>query len=92
MVQEFDLYIDESGSFRETAKARKAQGFDSQLVGILAPQGQLTAAKAEGILETGYKNAGYSQLGKEVHGTKLSSGDGYDRLIKTLVEKIEEKG
>lgn len=92
MTQEFDLYLDESGSFIETAKVRKAQGFASQLVGILTPQEQLTAVKAESILETCYKSAGYNQLGKEVHGTKLSSGEGYDRLISTLVEKLEEKG
>lgn len=92
MTHVFDLYIDESGSFQETAKARKAQGFASQLVGILTPQGQLTAAKAESILEIGYRNAGYSQLGKEVHGTNLNPGEEYDRLIITLIEKISEKG
>ena len=92
MTHVFDLYIDESGNFQETAKARKFQGFASQLVGILTPQGQLTAAKAESILEIGYQNAGYSQLGKEVHGTKLTPGAGYDRLITTLTEKNKEKG
>lgn len=88
MAHVFDLYIDESGSFQESAKARKAQGFASQLVGILTPQGQLTAAKAEQILQTAYNNAGYSHLGKEVHGTKLAPGEGYDRAIITLAEQI----
>ena len=92
MAHVFDLYIDESGNFQETEKARQDQGFASQLVGILAPSGQVTAAKAEGILATCYKNAGYSQLGKEVHGTNLAQGPGYDLAIKTLAEKVREKG
>jgi hypothetical protein len=92
MAHIFDLYIDESGGFQETQNSTNNQGFASQLVGILAPQGQLTSAKAEGILETCYRNAGYSQLGKEVHGTKLSPGTGFDRLIATLAEKITERG
>ena len=87
MSQEFDLYLDESGTFVESSAARKRQGFASQLVGILAPKGQITEEKAEDILQFCYQQAGYSELGKVVHGQNLSTGTGYDRLIDSLVEK-----
>lgn len=92
MTQEFDLYLDESGTFLESKSAHKNQKFANQLVGILAPKGQITETKAENILRSCYQEAGYSELGKTVHGQNLSIGTGYDRLIGTLVEKTTAMG
>jgi hypothetical protein len=65
---EFDLYLDESGSFMETSKdpAERAEDdeknkrkFPSQVAGLLVPRWSLTESKAIKILEHCHKTAGW---------------------------------
>ena len=89
MTVKYDLFIDESGNFSENTVSRHHQDFDNQLVGILAPANKLQNSDARRILQLGYQQAGYSCLPDTVHGTRLQSGDRYDRLIDSLVGQIK---
>ena len=95
---EFDLYLDESGTFTETStnpneraeNRKQGQRFPSQLVGVLIPRGQLTETTARKVLEASFNAAGLI-LGSEVHGADLPRGDSYDALIKGLVAQVSAK-
>lgn len=91
-MTQYDLYLDESGTFVENQKSRNAQGFASQLVGLLVPHGELKPEIAEQILRNSYEAAGYSHFPKnDVHGNNLAAGEQYDRLIDKLVTQIQQQ-
>src|SRR5437763_1842497 len=67
-ASEFDLYLDESGSFMETSKdpaeraeveGKKRRKFPSQVAGLLVPRRRLTESKASEILEHCHTAAGW---------------------------------
>jgi hypothetical protein len=87
---EFDLFLDESGDFRETstdagereASTRQVRTFPSQIAGVLARRGSLTTGKARTVLNQALSNAGLP-VGP-VHANKLPRY-AYDNVVRTVV-------
>jgi hypothetical protein len=96
MSNGWHLFLDESGDFKETdpdPKVRSAQGFPSQLAGLLAPADALTEADALKVLQAVHAAAGLP-LRDEVHGSELAvtAGARYDDLILALLREVRARG
>jgi len=105
-ASEFDLYLDESGSFMETStdpeeRARddeeNKRRFPSQLAGLLVPRGALTEEKAFEILEHCHAAAGWP-LPNVVHLNKYWQQPSYfqdqknfDARLNSLVADLLEQ-
>jgi hypothetical protein len=100
-LAEYDLFIDESGTFMETstvpAKRTEAlqQGrqFPSQLAGLLAPRGSLTEGAAKQVRNRALAAVGLPS--QPVHGNELLRAVGkerYDRFVAELVTEVRRKG
>ena len=94
---EYDLYLDESGSFRETAskmaKARsgkRSARFPSQLAGLVVERRSLTEEAATEALYAAHAAAGWN-LGAEVHGKNLQPGDSYNLMIEELLHQCRDR-
>ena len=95
----WDLYLDESGTFRETssepAERARAEGrrrrFPSQLAGLLVPAGALTRKTARRALAASYRAADLP-VPEEAHGTNHPPGPEFDRLVTALVAELARRG
>lgn len=93
---EFDLYLDESGSFMETstdpAERRKAAGqnFPSQVVGFLAPSGD-NRDEALKVMQACHDAAGLT-MGTEFHSNKLRPKTILCPMVPRLVAELKSRG
>ncbi len=92
----YDLFIDESGTFTETSKGPggnregDSNEFPSQLAGVLAPSGQLTAQSAHKLM-TRVQQSVQIEYNGEFHANKYKPGQNYDERVKTLAGLLSEK-
>jgi hypothetical protein len=92
-VADFDLFLDESGTFTETstnpaelaAANLAARPFPSQLAGLLVPRGELTAGRAQDVLRRAQTAAGLPA--GPVHARDLPRGS-YDRFVQVIVGEL----
>lgn len=92
MKLELDLFVDESGDFAEYKCDSPDGKCFSQIVGLLAPHGELNKKEARSILKTCFKSSHQKLSDRVVHGYTLSPGKVYDKLICTLVKEINLRG
>jgi hypothetical protein len=85
-----ELFFDESGKFEEGSQRSDSIGLDSQLVGVLAPKGELTRATATEVLNRSLTAAGLN-ISPKVHGMDLPAGSAFDRLIMGLVAALQDR-
>ncbi len=95
---DYDLWIDESGTFQETStdkherRGASQQHFPSQLAGLLVPRGELDRNLATGILHAAHAAASLAyQPGQEVHAYKIHDQDAYNALLESVSESINRK-
>ncbi len=95
---DFDLFIDESGTFMETStereeRARVSPGSraPSQIVGVLAPRGVLTPKLGRNLLTAAFAQAGLPDTG-QVHGMDIPRGDAYERLVGGALIGLTRRG
>lgn len=84
-MRSYELFLDESGRFDGDDDGRP-----SQLVGIVAPRGEVTPASAEKVLRRCY-TAAQLPLPEEVHGTDLRDPVAYTALVHSLVQELEKR-
>ncbi len=94
----YDVFIDESGLFTETStdpgdrivEHKRRRKFPSQLAGVIAPEGQLTADAAWELFEPACAEANVT-VGEEFHSTKVKKrGHGiFDKLVVATCESLE---
>ncbi len=84
-MRRFELFLDESGTFTETAPG--ARGDASQLVGILAPAGVLSVPIAEKLLRRALSTGGI-ELGVEMHTTDLGAHSGLSVAVDALLDEL----
>ena len=97
--RDLDLFLDESGTFMETstdARERRqadqrGRRFPSQLAGLLVSRGALTRDTGKDALERVFRRLGTSAP-ESLHGLDLRAGAGFDRLVVSLVEEMDERG
>lgn len=95
----FELFLDESGTFEETSTdpverrrdERRRRRFASQIVGVLAPRGELTRESGRAVLEKAFRAAGKTAP-ERIHGVDLRPGDDLDALIVGLIDELERRG
>jgi hypothetical protein len=93
-----ELFLDESGRFTETSTNpferadSKDQSFPSQLAGLLAPTGQITAAACTGILSEVMASAGGKFEGSFHASEHLRKGSQLDSAVEKLVEALTTRG
>lgn len=95
----FELFLDESGTFEETSTdpverrrdERRKRRFASQIVGVLAPKGELTRDSGRAVLEKAFRAAGKTAP-ERIHGVDLRPGEELDALIVGLVDELERRG
>lgn len=94
----FDLYFDESGNFEEsplvapeTISRPERPQFNSQLVGILAPSGELTKETADSILKRIHSDLNHP-LGEQLHATETHDDSYYQPLVQKTVRAIRSRG
>jgi hypothetical protein len=94
----YDLFLDESGTFTETStdpaeqatSLQQQRRFPSQLAGLLAPRGDLTAGKARQVLDLALRGANLTPSSR-VHAYELPR-HAYDAVIRGAVERIGQRG
>lgn len=91
-VREFHLYIDESGTFTETAtgKNNPGQSFPSQIVGFFAPKETFSKLEAARIIREGHVKAGLT-LRDEFHANEISSKPKLCLLTDYVVSELLDK-
>lgn len=90
---DFDLFLDESGDFRETStdvseletSNRQARAFPSQITGLLARRGSLTTGKARSVLHQALFGAGLPT--GPVHANRLPR-HAYDGVLRGVVNEV----
>jgi hypothetical protein len=98
---DYDLFLDESGTFMETSTVPAEQTeafkqnrlFPSQLAGLLAPRGALTESTAKQVRNRALAAIGLSP--QPVHGNELLRSVGkerYNRFVMELVADQQRKG
>ncbi|KAF0194313.1 MAG: hypothetical protein FD169_1880 [Bacillota bacterium] len=89
MKTEYDLFLDESGEFKDHIKVREV----SLVGGLLFPQGNLTEVKAKQLLNEAYFEAGLDWK-ESVHATetKVLSYSKYWYMIELLLRKVLAAG
>jgi hypothetical protein len=98
---EYDLFIDESGTFMETSTvpAERAEAFQqdrlfpSQLAGVLVPRGALTEGAAKQVRNRAL--AAISLQPQAVHANELLRQAGkerYNRFVTELVTELQRRG
>lgn len=93
---EFDLYLDESGTFMETSTEppeiretlRQNRIFASQLAGLLVPKGQMTVGRAREIRDKALKAGGLNP--QPLHASELSTNS-YLPVVSTVVREVIKK-
>lgn len=90
-IQEYFLFIDESGTFKETStnpdEFQSRKKTRSQIVGFLAKRADNISDQAREILEESYRSAGVS-IGKK--GSKLEFRE-INEIIPRLIERLNNK-
>lgn len=87
----FELFVDESGRFDETAPGARHEGRASQYAGILAPAGRFTEEVALDLLGEAHEAAGL-ELGAQVHAAEIGDQDRFWTLVGTLAARLPERG
>lgn len=97
ICKELDLFLDESGDFREMGHADgdapgKGKRFPSQLAGVLAPKGTVTPDTAGRLLRRCLERAGV-EVKEEFHSTEqVRKGQAMDTLVQALVFEMRHLG
>jgi hypothetical protein len=107
-IADWDLFLDESGSFEEfpSASGGAAPPFSNQIAGFLAPHGGFGEREADALLEAAFSAALLQSPPAEVHGVDLFHGRGawshlaswperrtaYASLINALVLNLQAAG
>lgn len=96
-MKTFDLYFDESGNFEESPIVTPAAiqrterpQFSSQLVGILAPAGELTKESADSILQKIHTDLKHP-LGDQLHATETHDDSYYQPLVQKTVRALRSR-
>ncbi len=90
---EYDLYLDESGDFRETstdpserAESSGKRRFASQLAGLLVQKGSLTADEGRQVLEHAFQAAELTPG----HATEIRDRARYNRVVAALLPQLAD--
>lgn len=94
---EFDLFLDESGDFRETStdptelaeSHRRPRVFASQIAGVLVRRGALTTGTVRAVLHRALKQQGL--LAGPVHANQLPR-HAYDGVVGSVVSEVVSRG
>ncbi len=95
-MHQFQLFLDESGDFRETSteaserQATRNPQTPSQLAGLLVPRGTLTAPIATAILEDLFASVGRQYRG-EFHAKDLDPGT-VSKLVDRALDHLADRG
>lgn len=96
-IAEYDLFVDESGDFKETSRIGQERRESntghrhqahSQFAGLLAPRGEVNTRSAWRLLERLEKRVGQPV----VHGTKIKDRATFNRLITELISQLNRRG
>jgi hypothetical protein len=95
MAAEYDLFLDESGTFTETSTDAAERGqypktaIPSQLAGLLVPHGSLTRLAAETVLRRLAEMCGLQMSGAmpSLHATEIRDAQSYDAAVLHLANQ-----
>lgn len=87
---EYELYLDESGTFTEGENGPDTPKFPSQLAGILAPRGAFGIEEAEEVLNEVYTELNEA-LPEKIHATDLRRGERFDKLVTSLCVSLARR-
>ncbi len=91
----FQLFLDESGRFMETSmdpqeRGAGRQSFPSQLAGILAPSGLITAESATKVLAEAMEAVG-AKFSGALHSSDHRPGGNFDSVITALADALQRR-
>jgi hypothetical protein len=100
-LNEYDLFLDESGTFLESSTAPldqvatspRSRSFPSQLAGLLVPRGAMTEGSAKELRNQALASIGLTS--QPVHGSELVQSVGRDRygqFVAHLANELRSRG